>query len=192
MFHKKRDDTLVRTIEQDYGIDLNVRGDTKLGNLLEDRGFDSLSQLLDAYHGRLFSHARKRRLFLSFHREDLQQVTGLRLMARSPNVVTDFYDASLREPINSARGSYIRKIIREKISRASVVLCLIGNGTAWREWVDWELRTALEFRKGLCGVRLKESRGRRPPVLMEGGHRVSAWNVSDIVATIECAAARRS
>lgn len=54
----------------DGAIDPHTRGGMTLGNLLEERGFGSLSQLLEAYRGRLAYHARKRRLFLSFHAED--------------------------------------------------------------------------------------------------------------------------
>ena len=67
MFRSTRDDTLIRTVEARYGIDLHARGDTKLGNLLEKRGFESLTQLLKAYRGDLTSHACKRRIYLSFH-----------------------------------------------------------------------------------------------------------------------------
>jgi hypothetical protein len=192
MFRRIRDDTKVETIERRYGIDLHARGDMLLGNLLEERGFDSLSQLLVAYNGKSTKPARKRRLFLSFHAEDKPQVAGFRLMAQNPNIAMDFYDGSLRAPVNSEEASYIRKVIREKILRASVTVCLIGNGTAWRDWVDWELRTAIEVGKGVCGVRLKDSRGRMPPVLAEIGARVAKWDLQAMVAAIECAAARRS
>ena len=46
-------DTLVKTVEARYGIELHARGDTKLGNLLENRGFESLTQFLKAYRGDL-------------------------------------------------------------------------------------------------------------------------------------------
>jgi hypothetical protein len=192
MFGRKRGDTQVDTIERQYGIDLNARGDMLLRNLLEERGFDSLSQLIQAYHGRLSYHARRRRVFLSFHQEDRGRIAGFRLMVANLNVALDLYDSSLREAIDSERGAYIRSVLRRKISAASVVLCLIGNGTAWREWVDWEMRTGLELRKGLCGVRLKGSRGRTPPILLEVGAPIVPWGVAAIVAAIECAAARRS
>ena len=37
MFRVKRSDTLVRTVEATYGINLNARGDALLGNLLAKR-----------------------------------------------------------------------------------------------------------------------------------------------------------
>lgn len=163
-----------------------------LGTLLEERGFDSLSQLLTAYHGRLTYHAKRRRLFISFDVDDKPQVQGFRLMARNPNVDVDFYDGSLQSPVNSDRSSYIKQVLREMMNRCSVVVCLIGNGTAWSEWVDWELRAGRELGKGLCGVRLKGSRGRVPAALAEVSAPVAGWDTEGIVRVIESAAARRS
>src|SRR5438034_4002995 len=93
MFRAKRSDTTIRTVEETYRVELNARGDMLLGNLLEERGFESLTQLIDAYHGRLTFHPRKRHLFLSFHAEDRSQVQGFlrhsRRMTRvcSPKVI---------------------------------------------------------------------------------------------------------
>lgn len=187
-----RSDTLVRTLETRYRIELNARGDMKLGNLLRKRGFDSWSQFLKAYRGQATSHARRRRVFLSFHAEDLRKVRGLRLMATNPNVEFELYDEGLAAPVRSDRGSYIRSRIRPLIDRSHVLVCLIGNGTAWREWVDWEVRTAYELRKGICGVRLKGSRGRVPDAINEVGAPVWSWGVSELVAAVEQAAAQRS
>lgn len=42
----KRSDTLVKTIEKKYDVDLGVRGDMKLGTLLKESGYASLNDLL--------------------------------------------------------------------------------------------------------------------------------------------------
>jgi len=192
MFRTKRSDTEVGSIEQTYGISLNARSDMLLGNLLEERGLDSLSQLLDAWRGNLTHHPRRRRLFLSFHAEDRSQVQGFRLMSRNQNIHLEFYDASVRVPIESQSSSYVRQVIRQKIARSSVLVCLIGDATAWRDWVEWEIRSAYDMHKGVCGVRLKVSRGRAPSALLERRAPVARWDLEEIVAAIECAAARRS
>lgn len=192
MRRKLRSDTLVRTLESRYGIDLNARGDMKLGSLLRTRGFDSWSQFLKAYRGQASSHARRRRVFLSFHAEDLAKVRGLRLMAGNPDVDFDLFDQGLSSPIRSDQGSYIRSRIRPLINRSHVLVCLIGNGTAWREWVEWEVRTAHEMRKGICGVKLKGSRGRIPAALSDVDAPVWKWGVDELVSAVEQAAARRS
>jgi len=43
---RKRGDTHARTIEEQYGIELGVRSDKQLRNVLKDEGVDSLSELL--------------------------------------------------------------------------------------------------------------------------------------------------
>ncbi|MBM3260945.1 hypothetical protein FJY93_00840 [Candidatus Kaiserbacteria bacterium] len=45
-FAAKRFDTKISTIEKQYGVDLGVRGDMKLGNYLKDKGYPSLSKML--------------------------------------------------------------------------------------------------------------------------------------------------
>lgn len=193
MFRTKRSDTTVASIERRYAIELHARDDMLLRTLLQERGFVSQTQLLDAYYGRLGYHPRKRRLFLSFHAEDKQRVQGFRLMCKNPRMEEhDFYESSLSVPINSEDGTYLRQALRAKIERCNVLVCLIGNGTAWREWVDWEVCTAYELGKGVCGVRLKASYGRTPPELVERRAPVASWDMEEIIRVIECAAARRS
>ena len=51
-------------------------------------------------------------------------------MSLNEKVTLEFYDGSMRAPIKSERGSYIKRVIREKIWQAEVLVCLIGNGTA--------------------------------------------------------------
>lgn len=55
---------------------------------------------------------------------------------------------SVRIAINSVQSQYVKSVIKQKIGSASIVLCLIGNGTAWRDWVDWELQAGLDMGKG--------------------------------------------
>ena len=42
----KRGDTLTRTIEKQYGVDLGVRSDMRLDNYLNHKGLDSLNDLI--------------------------------------------------------------------------------------------------------------------------------------------------
>lgn len=45
-YREKRGDTLVRTIEKKYGVDLGARSDAELHTVLKKHGASSLSQLL--------------------------------------------------------------------------------------------------------------------------------------------------
>ena len=42
----KRDDTLMGTIEKEYGRDFGVRSDMELGNFLKQKGINSLNDLI--------------------------------------------------------------------------------------------------------------------------------------------------
>lgn len=48
---RKRSDTTANIIEQQYHVDLGVRGDKRLGNILKDERVDSLSELLRKKRG---------------------------------------------------------------------------------------------------------------------------------------------
>lgn len=192
MIRRKRKDTRVASVERLYGIDLNARDDMRLTTLLRERRFNSQTEFLKAHRGGLDRHAASRSVFLSFHREDLRQVTGFRLMMANQHLALDISDEPNREPVNSERSSYIKKALRERIAKVDVVICMIGNRTAWRDWVEWELATANSLRRGICGVRLKGSGGQAPALLRDLDAPVASWNVTEIVSAIECAAARRS
>lgn len=80
-----------------------------------------------------------KRVFISFRAEDRKQVDGLRLLAANPNFDIEFYDESVKSPYQSNDATYIRRQIKEKISRTSVTVCLLGPLTYTSEWVSWEL-----------------------------------------------------
>jgi hypothetical protein len=44
---EKRGDTLVRTIEEQYGVDLGVRGDMRLDTYRERTGLDSIKEIVE-------------------------------------------------------------------------------------------------------------------------------------------------
>ena len=191
-FRQKRGDTTVGTIETTYGVILNVRRDMKLKNLLLQRGFTSQTQLLNAYYGRANSLAKRRKIFPSFHGEDINQIQGFRLMVANPNIDLDLNEKALLTLVNSQKDAYIKRELSLKIKSCEVLICLIGNGTAWRDMVDWEIQKAVSYGKGICAVRLKGSRGRTPPALVDLGISVATWDTANIISSIEQAAARRS
>ena len=44
---RKREDILIKNVEKKYDVDFGVRGDTKLGTYLKDKGLPSLSKALE-------------------------------------------------------------------------------------------------------------------------------------------------
>src|SRR5713226_2016175 len=99
--------------------------------------------------------AEKKRVFLSFLAEDREKVAGLRLLAANPNYDLEFYDESLRAAIDSSDADYIKRRIREKISRTSVTVCLITENTHTSGWVNWELKESDEKGNKIVAMALK-------------------------------------
>ena len=61
------------------------------------------------------------------------------MLAANPDYDLEFYDESVRVTIDSRDAEYVKRVMREKISRSSVTLCMIGPLTYTSAWVDWEL-----------------------------------------------------
>jgi hypothetical protein len=97
----------------------------------------------------------RHRVFASFQYEDVHYARLLEAWAANENHDFALYNERLRVAVNSARGAYIRQQLRPRIARASVLLCLIGEGTWSSRWVKWEIETAKAEGKGLVGVKLK-------------------------------------
>ncbi len=168
-FRRKRSDTRIKNIELSYKVELNVRADMKLGTLLKKRGFNSLSALLSAYKGKRSISSDKRKIFLSFfHPHGKKKGWVSRITSELG------YSVIRSNRINSENAEYIKKELHKRISECSVLVCLIGYGSHNRKWVRWEMEEAIKQGKGLCGIRLpnsKDSRGRNarkakaPPLL---------------------------
>lgn len=119
----------------------------------------------------------KKRVFLSFLAEDADHIRGLRLLKDNPNYELDFYDESVREPINSERAEYIKQKIREKISRASVTVCLISEKTYTSEWVNWELEESHKKGNKIIAMALKGvKKAVLPKLIRELGLKFYEWN----------------
>jgi len=119
----------------------------------------------------------KKRVFLSFIAEDKERVQGLRLLVKNPSFDLEFYDESVRTPFDSNDAEYIRRRIREKISRTSVTVCLISEDTHKSKWVDWELRVSDEKGNKIIAMALKGvARAVLPKLIKEKGLTFHAWD----------------
>jgi hypothetical protein len=106
----------------------------------------------------------RKRVFLSFRAEDRLQVQGLRLLAANPDYDLEFYDESVRVAIDSRNAEYVKKVIREKIARSSVTVCMIGALTYTSPWVDWELSESAAKGNKMIAMGLKGVRAAQLPV----------------------------
>lgn len=124
-----------------------------------------------------------KRVFLSFVVEDLDLVNLFRGQAKNKNNDLEFDDYSVKEPFDSDDAAYIRSQIKERISRASLLVCLIGTTTYKSRWVSWEITTADDLNKTVGGVRLHSdsSKDSTPKALSDASGKVMDWDIDAIV-----------
>jgi hypothetical protein len=119
----------------------------------------------------------KKRVFFSFLGEDAQRVHGLRLLAANPNFDLEFYDESVRIPFNSQNAAYIKERIKEKISRASITVCLISEQTGASDWVNWELHESAQQGNTIIAMALKDvQQAVLPALIRTKSITFHAWN----------------
>lgn len=68
-----------------------------------------------------------------------------------------FNDTSVGVSINSDNSTYIKSVIKGKISDSSVFLCIIGENTHKSDWVKWEIDKAVELSKKIVAVKIKNT-----------------------------------
>jgi len=130
----------------------------------------------------------KKRVFLSFLAEDSKRVNGLRLLAANPNYDLEFYDESVRVPFDSTNADYIKRQIREKISRSSVTVCLISEQTHTSKWVDWELEESDKKGNTIIAMALKNVPRATLPTFIKGKQLAfHAWDPGKLSSLIQSA-----
>lgn len=106
-----------------------------------------------------------RRVFFSFHFErDIWRANQV----RNSNVIAGsdragFYDHSEYEEAKKKGDENVKRLIREKLKGTSVTVVLIGNQTASRPFVQYEIEQSIANKNGLLGIyihNLKDENGR--------------------------------
>ena len=98
-----------------------------------------------------------RRAFFSFHyTRDAWRAAQVRGVAILPNIKTTgrFSDNAAWETVKRQSDGAIKRWIDEQLNGVSVTVVLIGQETASRRWVQYEIAESVRRGKGLLGVRI--------------------------------------
>ena len=105
---------------------------------------------------------RKRRVFFSFHYDDIWRVNQIRNSWRfgSENTRegTGFFDASLWEQTRRESPASLKQLIRDGLDQTSVTCVLAGFATYERRWVRYEIARSLTRGNGLLVVDLLQAK----------------------------------
>lgn len=119
-------------------------------------------------------------VFLSFAMEDKTLVDLFRGQAKNQRNDLEFNDHSVKEPFESAWKTNVK----EKISRCSTVICLIGLRTWESEAVKWEIEEAIRQGKKVFGVKLSSTVFLYPRAISSNNIKVVEWNFDQITREI--------
>jgi MTH538 TIR-like domain (DUF1863) len=131
----------------------------------------------------------KKRIFISFRAEDKNKVNGLRLLAVNEKFDIEFYDESVKIPINSENAAYLKTRLAEKLSRTSVTICMVSELTHTSEWVDWELEKSyakgnnviyMGFKDGPNRLTLPKAGRDRQAIWYLWDHEGLYWLIGDV------------
>lgn len=127
------------------------------------------------------SQKTKKRVFISFHMDDLHAKTLLCEQAKSDKFDLEFINYAINEPFDEKWKTNCK----EKIKKTSVTICLIGEKTSAREAVNWELNTSYELGNKVFGIRIYRDKDHTvPKPLKDHNAKILKWNISDIVAEL--------
>jgi hypothetical protein len=96
------------------------------------------------------------RTFFSFYYDDdIWRANVVRKSAAlKPNIDVDFIDASLWEEAETKGDAAIKKLIDDALVGSTVTTVLIGENTASRKWVKYEIAESIRRGNGLFGVHI--------------------------------------
>lgn len=124
-----------------------------------------------------------RRVFFSFHyQRDIFRINQIRSI---PNITgcaaAGFQDASLWEEARKKGDQAIKAMIDEGLKNTSVTVVFIGNQTANRKYVKYEIEQSIKRGNGIVGIQihhLKDHKqqvdepGATPKLLTDNGFKV--------------------
>lgn len=126
--------------------------------------------------------ARIRNVFISFHVNDKAQVNLLRAQAKSERFDIEFRDYSVKEPFDEKWKTNCG----ERIAQTSALVCMIGEETAQREAVIWEINEAYRQGKKVIGVRIYRDKNYPiPKQLLERNAPIVDWDLTKISKLLE-------
>jgi len=130
------------------------------------------------------------RVFVGFSSEDKRYFDLMKAWKYNKNMDFDFIDLQIDREINSENEQYIKRILRDKITRSGTFIQIIGDNTKSKhKYVRWEAEVAIEKNCRLICVNINGDRQMNssltPPILKNKGAMFVPFNASIIQYTLD-------
>ena len=120
----------------------------------------------------------KRQVFYSFHFDnDVMRVQQIRNMGvidgNTPVSANDW------ETVKKGKDPSIKKWINDNMAYRSCVVVLVGEKTAYRQWVKYEIQKAWEDKKGLLGIYIHNLKDPKNGTCSQGKNPFNEFTFTD-------------
>ncbi len=124
-----------------------------------------------------------RRVFFSFHyQRDIFRINQIRSIPNITGCATaGFQDASLWEEARKKSDAAIQKMIDNALNNTSVTVVFIGNQTANRKFINYEIKQSIARGNGVVGIQIAhlksingetDTQGTTPNLLLDNGFKI--------------------
>ena len=121
-----------------------------------------------------------RQVFFTFHyQRDIWRVNVVRnhWLTKPDAQSAGYWDHSLWEEAKKKGDEAIKKMIEDGLAGSSVTAILIGQETAGRKWVNYELTRSYELGKGIIGVYIHNIANQQGLTDLQGRNPLDDWTI---------------
>lgn len=123
-------------------------------------------------------------VFIS-HRWDYNgQLVSLKdLLNNESGLIASYEEVTVDQPINSQNANYIKTVLKRKILDSDVFIVVAGMYTAYSDWMEWEINTAVNNGVPILGIRPRSAQ-RIPSLVSDNAGAIVGWYTPSIVNAI--------
>ena len=119
-------------------------------------------------------------LFISFAERDRRYLNDFISILKNPNNKLEGNPIYSRENKRNEGKDAIEEYIKGMITQADLVICLIGDNSHNRPWLEKEVELATSMDKAMFGVQIEGTSGGPPEKFRERDLTVVEWNINEM------------
>lgn len=128
--------------------------------------------------GYTYINGKPKKVFISYHSKGDSHFKNLILAwTNNENFPLNIEDFSTDTKIQSKDEAYLKKRMRDQISKADHFIVFIGKDTHSRPWVSWEIEQAKSLGKRIIAV--KEHKNHKSPKSLLGSGAIWVYGFSE-------------
>ncbi len=130
---------------------------------------------------------KQKNVFISHHGKDDEYVQQLKAKLKEKGYTLKNSSVDSTKPNQLKNKELIKRLLRMRIHWAGTFICLVGEKTHTRKWVDWEIKKAHEKGKPIIGI-YKHGCGKDTPMpenLQKYNDGMVNWRMDSIIDAIE-------